>query len=105
MPEIMWTYEVTSDALTRSRLMYRAFRAWNLARKQGFRVHDVMYRGKPLTERQVDLCNLWVQGGGAATAQNLEHWESITLFERIIRLREHVVEPLIETKPTLDLEA
>jgi hypothetical protein len=105
MPEIIWSYEVTSDALTRSRLMYRALRAWNLARKQGFKVHDVMYRGRPLTGRQVELCNLWIQGGGAATAQNLEHWEATNLFEGIIRVPEIVVEPLIETKPTLDLQA
>ena len=82
--------------------MYRALRAWNFAHKHGFKIHDVMYQGKPLTERQVQLCNLWIQGGGAATAQNLEHWEASKLFERIIRCTERRVEPILEGKELLD---
>jgi hypothetical protein len=98
--------------MKRSRLMYRALRAWNFGHKHGFKLHDVMYLGRPLTLQQVELCNMWIQGGGAATAQNLEHWEAIRLFEKIIDARATWVQPvletlppqpLIDTKPTLDL--
>jgi len=84
LPDVTWSYETTSGAFNCSCLMYRVMRAWSFAHRYGFRVHDVMYHGRALNARQIERINLWIQGGGAAEAQKLEHWEAVRLFERII---------------------
>lgn len=84
MPEVAWNYEATSEAVTESRLMYRVMRAWSFARRHGFRVRGVLYKGTPLNDLQLERLNLWIQGGGAAEAAKMEHWEAVKLFEKII---------------------
>jgi hypothetical protein len=85
LPEMVWTYEPTSAAFTQSRLMYRTFRAWNFANKHGFKLAGVLDKGKPIPLGELSNLNLWIQGGGAMAAQNLDHWEAVRLFERISR--------------------
>ena len=84
LPQIVWSYQATSRALCSSRLMYRVLREWNLAHRHGLNIREVLYHGERLTDRQVELCNLWTEAGGAAQAQKMEHWEAVRLFERII---------------------
>jgi len=81
---MVWTYEATSAAFTSSRLMYRVFRAWNFANKHGFKLHDVLYQGEQLTLREIECFNLWIHSGGAMAAANMDHWEAVKLFERIV---------------------
>lgn len=85
LPDVTWTYAATSDAFTRSRLMYRVLRAWAYAARYGFKVRGVMYRGKPLSKRELERVNLWIRAGGAAEAAKMEHWEAVKLFERIVQ--------------------
>jgi hypothetical protein len=85
LPEMVWTYEPTSSAFTSSKLMYRCFRAWNLANKQGFKLHDVLYSGERLTGREIECFNLWIQSGGAMAAANMDHWDAVRLFDKVRR--------------------
>ncbi len=63
--------------------MYRVFRAWNFANKHGFKLHDALYRGEQLSDREIECFNLWIQSGGAMAAANMEHWEAVRIFEGI----------------------
>jgi hypothetical protein len=86
LPDMVWTYEPTSAAFTQSRLMYRCFRAWNFANKHGFKLGGVLHEGNHMSVGELARLNLWIQGGGAMAAQNMEHWEAVRLLERIIRI-------------------
>jgi hypothetical protein len=83
LPEIAWTYEPTSAALSKSVLTYRAFKAWHQAYKHGFKLNGIMYHGEVLTGAEVDGFNLFVHGGCALPAGNMEHWAASNLFDRI----------------------
>jgi hypothetical protein len=79
-----WTYEASSGAFTTTVLMWRMLRAWHAAKRHGFKVRGVLYRGVPLTPEQIERCNLWIQGGGAEQAAKMEHFDAVRLFEGII---------------------
>jgi hypothetical protein len=83
LPEIVWTYEATSEAFTRTVLAYRAFRSWNHAQKHGFKLRNVLYHGERLTRRELDALNLWIQSGGAMAASNMDHYAACRLFDQI----------------------
>ena len=83
LPEMVWTYEATSAAFTRSVLAYRAFRAWNHANKHGFKLHGILVRGEHLDPVEIERFNLWIQGGGAMAAANMDHWAACRLFDKI----------------------
>ena len=83
LPEMVWTYEATSEAFMQSRLMYRTFRAWNFANKHGFKLHGVLYQGEQLTPGEIEKFNLWIRSGAAMAASNMDHWEAVRLFERV----------------------
>lgn len=83
LPEIAWTYEATSSALTRSVLMYRVFSAWNQANRHGFKLHGVLFRGEPLAPSEVAAFNLWIQSGAARDAQHMKHWDAYKIFDGI----------------------
>ena len=84
MPQIAWSYESVSSAATSSRLMYLVLRQWQRAHRLGFKVRNVLYRGRYLSAIELERCNLWLEAGGAAEAQRMEHWDAIKLFERVI---------------------
>jgi hypothetical protein len=84
MPQIAWCYEPTSKTAESSRLMYLVLRQWNRANKIGFKVRNVLYLGRYLDEQELERCNFWIEAGGAANAQKMEHWEAVNLFERVI---------------------
>ena len=84
MPQIAWCYEPTSKTAESSRLMYLVLRRWNRANKIGFKVRNVLYMGRYLDEKELERCNCWIEAGGAANAQKMEHWEAVKLFERVI---------------------
>lgn len=44
----------------------------------------MLYKGEYLTDLELELCNLWIEAGGAATAQKMEPWDAVNLFERVI---------------------
>jgi len=83
LPELVWTYESTSAAFTKSVLVYRAFRAWNHANKHGFKLRYLRYHGERLTKREVESFNLWIQSGAAMSASIMAHYEATRLFEKI----------------------
>jgi hypothetical protein len=83
MPMVGWTFG--SVALPESkRLMDMAFKRWYMARRYGFYLQELLYLGKPLSQREIDRCNLWIDAGGAAEGSKLKHWDAVRLFERVI---------------------
>jgi len=61
-----------------------AFKRWRAANRLGFRVRNLIYRGKPLSEHQIELFNHFVESGGALEASKLHHWDAVKLFEKVV---------------------
>lgn len=79
----VWSYASTSEP-DFSRLMDIVLKRWMRAHRLGFRVKNVLYRGEQLNERQVELCNLWIESGDVIETAKLHHWQAIKRFERVI---------------------
>jgi hypothetical protein len=83
LPEMVWTYETTSAAFTRTVLQYRVFRAWNHANQHGFKLRGILRGGSALTAEEVERFNLWIQSGAAMAASNMDHFAACKLFEKV----------------------
>jgi len=84
-PKLTWNF-AAPDFENEGTNIVRVLRQWHQASGLGFRIENLTWAGRPLSEQQIERLNLWLSAGAAGQrlTNKEDYWSAFAILEKIL---------------------